>query len=267
MTRFPAVAGRFYSADPVALASEIKGYLHDCPEKTDAMAIISPHAGFIYSGHVAGAVYSCVEIPDRVIILGPNHTGIGAMGAVMAKGEWAMPMGMTPVDAEVASAIVERSVPLIPDTSAHMHEHSLEVQLPFLQYINPDIKIVPICLGPFSLEECVEIGNTIADVVEEQNDRTLLVASSDMSHYEPQAQAERMDGMALEKIRKMDPAGLWHTVKSAHISMCGIIPVTVAMFAAIRLGATRADIVKYATSGDISGDYSSVVGYAGCIIS
>lgn len=267
MRRFPAVAGQFYYADPDALSRNVRGYLHECSEKVPAKAVISPHAGFMYSGHVAGAVYSCIEIPDRVVILGPNHTGIGKAGAVMDSGEWVMPMGEVEIDSKLASEILSGASCLSSDTSAHIHEHSLEVQLPFIQQINSDIKIVPICLGPLSMKDCIDAGNSLADAVNKSGRETLIVASSDMTHYEPQDRAERLDSMALSRIKEMDPTGLYQTVREANISMCGVIPATVAMTAAIRLGATRADIVKYATSGDISGDYTSVVGYAGVIIS
>lgn len=266
MIRYPAVAGKFYTYDPESLQREVSLYLSDTREKVDALAVISPHAGFIYSGHVAGAVYASIITPDSAIILCPNHTGAGADAALMDEGQWLMPMGNVEIDSDIASAISNRTPRLASDVTAHIYEHSLEVQLPFLQYLNPDIRIVPICLGLLTLEECLRLGKAIAETVKNLDQRVLIVASSDMSHYENQESAKLHDSMAIAQIKALKPDGLYNTVRRERISMCGVIPSTVALSAALDLGATRADLVKYATSGDISGDYSSVVGYAGFVI-
>ncbi len=266
LVRRPAVANQFYDGDPVRLRSTVASLMPRAVTPEPAIAAISPHAGYIYSGHVAGAVFARVVVPRDVIILGPNHTGYGSYAAVMAHGLWEMPMGQVPIAEDLAGLILESSSVLDEDVEAHLYEHSLEVQVPFLQYRQPELQIVPICLGPLSLEACQEIGLAIERAVKVIGRPVLIVASTDMSHYVAAETAERLDSMAIQRILDLDPAGLYRTVRENNISMCGYIPTTIALYAAIGLGAREAELVKYSNSGEVSGDYSRVVGYAGLVV-
>ncbi|MGE5664230.1 MAG: AmmeMemoRadiSam system protein B [Deltaproteobacteria bacterium] len=264
--RHPAVAGQFYPAAPRDLDRLVRQFTRDGGEKVRARAVVVPHAGYVYSGGVAGEVFSTLELPDRHVIFCPNHTGLGADAAIMARGAWRMPWGDVPVDDALATRLLAASPLLVEDASAHRREHSLEVQLPFLHRFLADFRIVPVALGRLSIEECQALGETTAAIVRGEEKPPLIIASSDMSHYEPDAVARRKDERAIARILAMDPEGLYRTVRSERITMCGFIPATVALFAAIALGATSARLVKYATSGDASGDYGQVVGYAGLAI-
>ncbi len=266
MIRPPAVANQFYDGDPNRLRRQLDYLVPSRSQVEKVIAIISPHAGYIYSGHIAGAVYAQITVPDTVIILGPSHTGLGVPGSVMSHGSWSTPLGMVPINEKLATDIISSCPLLEEDIQAHLYEHSLEVQLPFLQYRNPDISIVPICLAGFDYSQCKQIGTSIANTIETYNKPTLIVASSDMTHYESQESAETKDKMAIEQILKLDPEALLTTTIKNNITMCGVIPVTITLIAALQLGAKEAKLVKYATSGDINGDYSHVVGYAGIII-
>ncbi len=266
LIRQPAVANQFYDGDPARLGYELGKLIGPVKGAQPALAIISPHAGYIYSGRVAGKAYSKVVVPKTAVVLGPNHTGLGAAAAIMTEGTWAMPLGNVPVNKELAATILNNSRFLMNDVQAHLHEHSLEVQIPFLQYRQPQLQIVPICLSHISYEACEDIGVSIANGIQSHGEDVLIVASTDMTHYEPQEQAEAKDRLAIERILGLDPKGLYKTVLSYGISMCGIMPTTVALIAALALGATEADLVAYATSGDVTGDYASVVGYASFVI-
>ncbi len=266
MVRLPAVAGRFYEADPSLLQREIEAYLIPGLPKEEAIAAVCPHAGYMYSGHVAGAVYSRLIIPDQVVILGPNHTGLGAPAAIMTRGQWQMPFGPVPIASKLATRILSLSQVLEDDAEAHLYEHSLEVQVPFLQYLNPRVSIVPICLSALPLEALEDIGLAIARAVSEAEEPTLLVASTDMSHYVPHEVAKAKDALAIERILLLDHLGLLEVVKRERISMCGVYPTAATIVAARALGARKGELVKYATSGEVSGDFYQVVGYAGIII-
>ncbi len=266
MVRQPAVANQFYEGDPTRLRRQLATLMGKGAKETTAKAIIAPHAGYMYSGHVAGAAYAKVKVPETVIVMGPNHTGFGAPAAVMASGKWAMPLGIVPIAEELALDLVDSSRYLENDVQAHLYEHSLEVQVPFLQYKQPDLRIVPICLSSMPFEACEEIGMAVARVVNRHGGPVLMVASTDMTHYEPQAQAEAKDQLAIERILEMDAQGLFNTVRANGISMCGVIPTTIAMVASNALGPSVARLIRYATSGDVSGDYQRVVGYASFII-
>jgi AmmeMemoRadiSam system protein B len=268
MIREPAVAGMFYSADPKKLRAEVDGYLHDQPgiEAVSAMGVVSPHAGYMYSGHVAGAVLSRVKIPQKLLILCPNHTGNGAWASINTKGFWKTPLGDAKIDSNLASRLQTLYPKLEEDAAAHAREHALEVQLPFLQELRPDLEFVPLCLSHFSFAECLGLGEAIARLIEESDEAILMVASSDMNHYESQERTLVKDQRAIDCILALDPEGLYRTVHEEAISMCGIIPTTCMLIAARKLGAQGARLVKHATSGDVSGDYSGVVGYAGIII-
>lgn len=264
--RQPAVAGRFYPAQREALVSEVEAHIERDAKKCRALGIVAPHAGFMYSGDVAGAVYSRVEIPDTVILIGPNHTGQGEPVAVMTEGTWSMPMGDIVIDRELANAICEETVIAKKDSSAHLHEHSLETQLPFLQYFKKEFQIVPICLMRMKVSSCKALSEGIVRAVNRLGKRVLLVASSDMTHYESHDSATIKDRMAIKCVQSRDPAGLFETVQSEKITMCGVNPVTVMLHCSESLGAREAELVKYMTSGEVSGDMEKVVGYAGMII-
>ena len=270
VTRAPAVAGTFYEGTPERLTSQVAACLAENPEP-EAMerfiGAVVPHAGLMYSGHVAAAFYVRAELPRRFIILCPNHTGFGHFAAINRQGDWRTPLGSVPIDTPLADALMEKSPLLADDDRAHAREHSLEVQLPFLQQIHSDFTFVPICLGANRYDYCEEIGSAIAAVVEAAGESVGILASSDLNHYEDQKTTLRKDQLAIDEILNLDPRGLWRVVEESDISMCGFIPATTMLIAAKQLGAKHARLIKHATSGDINGDYSHVVGYAAIVIS
>lgn len=266
--RDAAVAGQFYPQDAVSVEQVVSENVSKGEAGiTDAIGVMAPHAGYMYSGAVAGAVYGSVDLPRRFVIMGPNHTGIGSRGSVMAKGIWRMPLGDVSVDEGLAAEIISGSQVLTEDATAHVFEHSIEVQLPFLQHLVQEFTFVPISLMVNDSASCSDIGAAIAGAISGQQDRVMIIASSDMSHYESQAEAERKDRMALERVLALDPKGLLKTVSVNSISMCGAAPAAAMLFAARELGASKAELIKYQTSGDITGDINQVVGYAGVIVS
>jgi AmmeMemoRadiSam system protein B len=263
MKRMPAVAGQFYPGTASGLSRSLLELTREVEERSPAIGVVAPHAGYVYSGAVAGELFSSIRVPCRTVIFCPNHTGIGEDAAIMSHGAWRMPWGDVPIDEELAARL-ENACPLLrEDASAHSREHSIEVQLPFLHRFRPDVRIVPVALGPLSLEECRALGENVADAIAGDAERPLLVASSDMSHYVPDAVARKKDRLAIDRMLALDPEGLYATVRTERISMCGVLPATVVLFAARRLGATSARLIRYATSGDVSRDFDQVVGYAG----
>jgi hypothetical protein len=265
-TRQPAVAGYFYPGSREALSKQLSQLLPEHAQKLKARAIVCPHAGYIYSGAVAGEVYSSVELPGTFIILCPNHTGAGSDFDVSPDGEWSTPLGSVRVDTELRDELVRRFPQARLDGRAHVREHSLEVQLPFLQHLRGDFTFVPLCIRQHRYESLELLGAAIADVVAGAGREVLIVASSDMTHYESDEQARRKDTLAIEQMKKLDPRGLYDTVNENDISMCGYLPATVAMMASKKLGATEGRLLRYANSGDVTKDYSEVVGYAGMAI-
>ena len=263
--RNPAVAGSFYPGAARELERVVRSCTRDEPDRVAAKGIVVPHAGYVYSGGVAGEVFSRVEIPSRHIIFCPNHSGMGAEAAIMGGGAWRMPWGDVPIDEELAFRLSAASPLLREDPEAHREEHSLEVQLPFLRRFRPDFRFVPIALGRLSLPDCRSLGEAAAGVLRQEAAPVLLIASSDMSHYLPDAAARSKDRKAIDAMLALDPEALYRTVRAERISMCGVIPATVVLFAARALGAESARLVRYATSGDISGDRDRVVGYAGLV--
>jgi hypothetical protein len=266
-----AVAGRFYPRDPDDLRAEARGYLSQTSSTTraglQALGCIAPHAGYVYSGHVAGAVFARIKVPKQCIVLCPNHTGMGRALAIMSEGSWQTPLGEVPIDTELAEALKARFTLLQEDSAAHRAEHAAEVELPFLLLRQPELRFVPIALGTAQFEVLEQLGKALADVIGAQKDPVLIVASSDMNHYESDAVTRVKDHRAIERILTLDPRGLFDVVTQQDISMCGFGPA-VAMLTAVRqLGAKSAELVKYATSGDISGDRDMVVGYAGVVVS
>ena len=266
-TRPPAVAGTFYEGDPARLCKQVKECFDASPpaaKKQPFTAAMVPHAGLMYSGHVAAAFYGSAELPKRFIILCPNHTGFGHFAAINRSGAWRTPFGDAKIDSELAGALMEKTALLKEDHLAHAREHSLEVQLPFLQQLLDDFTFVPICLGAPRLAMCEEIGSAIADVVAGQP--VGILASSDLNHYEDQKTTLRKDQLAIDAVLSLDPQELWRVVAESEISMCGFIPTTAVLAAAKKLGAKSARLLKHATSGDINGDFSHVVGYAAVVI-
>lgn len=259
------MAGRFYEGDPRALARELRAFLASDAAPRPAVGLVAPHAGYRYSGAIAGAVYARVDVPPRVIVLGPNHTGLGRRVALWpAGGGWRTPLGTVPVCGPLTEALAVG--PLVElDRAAHAREHALEVQLPFLAAARPDVELAALCLGPLGVEDCAEVGRIVAAAARAHG--ALVVASSDMSHYIPADVAREKDRHAIDRILALDPEGLHRTVAREGITMCGVIPATVMLFAARALGATRAELVRYGHSGEVTGDDDEVVGYAGLIVS
>ncbi|HLW85931.1 MAG TPA: AmmeMemoRadiSam system protein B [Candidatus Sulfotelmatobacter sp.] len=267
--RHPAVAGRFYPRDPESLREEVNSYLKkddSLQAASAAIGCIAPHAGYMYSGHVAGAVFARIKIPQRCIVMCPNHTGIGRPLAIMSDGEWEMPLGNVKIDSALAASLKEHCPALQEDASAHHGEHAAEVELPFLLLHQPKLTFVPIALGTQDLDTLEQLGLAIAEVVAAQKDPVLIVASSDMNHYESDVVTRAKDQWAIERILTLDARGLHEVVTQRDISMCGMGPAVTMLTATTKLGAKSAELVKYATSGDISGDRDMVVGYAGVVV-
>jgi len=268
MIRKPIWAGerKFYPADPQLLKTEIEKYIEPEKEKVNAKAVVMPHAGYIFSGSVAGKTISEVTVPNHIILLGPNHTGLGASYAMVSKGAWITPFGEIKINENLAGLLLKNSKFIEEDESAHINEHCIEVELPFLQYFNKDISIVPIVIRDFSYENFEKVGHEVAESIKEFSKPVLIVASSDMTHYEPHAEIKEKDFSAVDAIVNLDAKELLLRVYIKKISMCGFAPVCVAICASKELGATTGKLVDYQTSGDASGEYSSVVGYAGITI-
>ena len=267
-TRPPAVAGSFYEASPERLRAQVQACFAENAKVAARERFIGgvvPHAGLMYSGHVAAAFYAMAELPKRFIILCPNHTGLGHFAAINREGEWRTPLGTVAVDTPLADALMSKTRLLGDDWKAHAREHSLEVQLPFLQQLLGTFTFVPICLAAPSYAYCEEVGNAIAAVVRDQP--CAILASSDLNHYEDQEVTLKKDQRAIDAVLALDPQALWRVVDEEDISMCGFIPTTTMLLAAKQLGATNARLLKHATSGDINRDYSHVVGYAAIIVS
>jgi AmmeMemoRadiSam system protein B len=257
----------FYEARPERLKQDVRSHLGAAGDPPNAVfGAIVPHAGYVYSGPVAGAVYSRIRIPPRAVILCPNHTGRGAPASLDPSDAWRTPLGDVPVNRRLADRLAELAPSLERDSAAHAREHSLEVQLPFLQVLRPDVEIVAVCLGARDLELCREVGEAFAALAAEEAEAPLLLASSDMNHYESRAIGRRKDDQALARVEALDPEGLFATVVSEGITMCGFLPATALLFAARKAGASPARVVARRDSGDETGDVTSVVGYAGVIV-
>jgi MEMO1 family protein len=263
--RAPAVAGRFYPGDAKRLEKDVRGYLATDQAPAKAIGVVAPHAGYMYSGAIAGAGYARVQVPRSAIVLCPNHTGMGVRRAISTADAWRLPVGDLALDSELTGELVERAG-LEPDEMAHQHEHAAEVQLPFLWARNPEVRIAVACLSGLSARECVQIGEGIAQAIGGRKD-VLLVASTDMSHYVAATEAKRLDAMALARVQALDAEGLCRVVEENDISMCGYIPTAVVLAAAKKLGARSAALARYGNSGEASGDFDQVVGYASLVIS
>jgi AmmeMemoRadiSam system protein B len=271
VVRPPAVAGRFYPAQPEILIRELEKCLSPALEPIEriggALGCVVPHAGYKYSGHVAGAVYRKLPLRKSYIIIGPNHFARGAPLAMTSCGAWATPLGNVPVDQELATALRD-ACPLIKDDPvAHSVEHSLEVQLPFLQHQVKDFRFVPVGVIVGEYEALEYLGQCVAEVARAASNPPMIIASTDLNHYEPDDITRIKDHKAIERILALAPEGLYDVVHREKISMCGYGPTVATLVAVKQLGAQRAELVKYATSAEISGDRGSVVGYAGMIFS
>jgi hypothetical protein len=259
------VAGLFYPDRPERVEAELDRLL-DPRAPRPAAALVVPHAGWMYSGRVAGEVYGRVTVPRLAIILGPNHTGRGAEGSVMARGRWAVPGGEVPIAEELARGLIAATPALEADEVAHAREHAIEVQLPFLRRLEPRLAFVPVTLMRTDLDFCREVGLAVAAVVRASAEPILLICSTDLNHYEPQAVSNRKDRLAIEALLSLDPRRLIATVSERRISMCGIAPATALLVALRELAHGPIELVRYETSGDVSGEYDRVVGYAGLIV-
>jgi hypothetical protein len=266
MIRPPAVAGQFYSSNPNELAQAVDAFLSPQVEKKRALGCVVPHAGYMYSGHVAGALYSTLEIPTRLILIGPRHFPRGESLAILSEGSWTTPLGEAKIDSALAAELKHEVPRVREDMVAHEKEHSLEVQIPFLQRIRGDFQFVPIVLGTDRYGVLEELGHAVGKVAAAQREPVLVVASSDMNHYESDAITRVKDERAIARVLALDPRGLYDTVRAEEITMCGIAAAVVMLVAVRDMGATNAELARYATSGDINGDRDRVVGYAGIVI-
>jgi AmmeMemoRadiSam system protein B len=264
--RRPAYAGQFYPENPELLRKTIQSYFRGTDSPLEAKAVVVPHAGYIYSGSVTGRVLSTVKVPHRVILLGPNHTGRGKALALSPDGAWKSPLGTVPVDSDLNRKLLEACPELREDADAHLREHSLEVQIPFLQTLEPDCRISAICIGTAEYTVLESLGHAMATVVRSLEEPVLLLASSDMTHYESAEAAALQDTMAIDRMKDVDPQGLYRTVLEKNISMCGFAPTVSALTACLDLGASEGRLIQYTNSGEASGDYRQVVAYAGLVI-
>jgi AmmeMemoRadiSam system protein B len=268
MLRLPAVSGRFYPSDPLELTALVRKYATVAPDLAPARvsACLVPHAGYVYSGQVTGAVLVRIALPKKIIILGVRHHPRGEALAILSSGAWRTPLGDAAIDEPLALALREACPLLREDSVAHSAEHSLEVQLPFLQILVPDFRFVPIALGTVQFEKLVSAGEALAQVLAQRED-VLLLTTSDLNHYEDDATTRVKDRKAIDQLLALDPRGLYDTCRNEKISMCGLGPAVAMLTALNALGVRRADLVKYATSADVSGDRTAVVGYAGMTFS
>lgn len=260
--RRPVVAGAFYPESETALRRELEEYIQPIGSKRSVIGLISPHAGYVYSGGCAGKGFGAVYVPDRVIVLGVNHHGFGHPYALDGHDAWETPLGAAEIDTELRDGLAEKSEVFGVDSTAGSREHSLEVQVPFIQYINPSAKILPITVSSVDLDSLMAGGREIARLIAAHKKKNILmVASTDMSHYVDAETAMLKDNKAIDKIKKLDPEGLFDTVAAARISMCGVAPTTMMLAAALELGAGETEVIDYTNSGQVSGDYHQVVAY------
>lgn len=266
MVRQPAVAGQFYASDEEELRNAVKHYLVPSERKRPARGVMVPHAGYMYSGKTAGVVYGSAELPPLVLMLGPNHTGVGAPISVYAEGAWRTPLGEVRVDEALAAALLAACPDAEADTLAHRREHSLEVQVPFLQTLLPSLRILPVVVGTPDFGALQALGRAVAEVVHQSEEPVMILISSDMTHYESAESARAKDRYALDALESLDAEALHRVVQERRITMCGVAPATAALVALRALGARRGELLDYTNSGDVSGDYRSVVAYAGMVM-
>lgn len=268
MDRQPIVSGQFYPGSSEALSRQVEEYIKQgepAAEKRTLLAMV-PHAGYPFSGPTAGKVMAEANLSDRLLLLGPNHSGRGRALAVWPEGTWKTPMGGLKVDSGLADALFEAEPRLKRDYEAHMYEHSLEVVVPFIESVRPEARILPVCVAEHRLEVLFSVAENIAGVLSKSSEPISIVVSSDMSHYVSHQSAKERDFMALQAIEAMDPKALAETVRRENITMCGVLPMTLGLAVAKAMGAQSSRVVDYSTSGDASGDYERVVGYAGVLV-
>jgi hypothetical protein len=264
--REPAFAGQFYPSDPKKLRSAIEPFITKQASKLEARAAVVPHAGYIYSGSVTGMVLSSLHLPKKIILLGPNHSGRGEALALAPGEAWRTPLGTVPVDKEMNRILLAECPELREDASAHLREHSLEVQLPFVQMLQPEFSFSAICVGTGEYENLGSLGHAMARAIRTLGEPVLLVASSDMTHYETAETAARQDQFAIDRVLAVDPRGLYKVVLEKEISMCGFAPTVSVLTACADLGASAGQLIRYTNSGHASGDFEQVVAYAGMVI-
>jgi AmmeMemoRadiSam system protein B len=269
MLRLPAVAGRFYPSDSNELTSLVRKYSRPDPQQQaiPAKACLVPHAGYMYSGHVAGAVYARLVLPRKIIVLGVRHYPRGEPAAILSSGAWRTPLGDAPIDEALAEELRRECPLLCEDSVAHSTEHSLEVQVPFLQVLAPGFSFVPVALGTVEFESLVRVGEAMGRVLAHAKESVLLLTTSDLNHYEDDRTTRVKDRKAIDRLLALDAAGLYDTCRNEEISMCGLGPAVAMLTALDALGRKKSQLVKYSTSADVSGDLSQVVGYAGMIFS
>lgn len=265
MIRMPAVAGSFYPEHPDQLRDDVAAYLRGGQQNLEVKGLVVPHAGYIYSGAIAAQAYKSILIPPTVLLFGPDHHGSGTSAAVYSSGSWRTPLGDVPINEALAAELIAACPLLKADTLAHRHEHAIEVQIPFLQSIRPDVRIVPISLGHAGLDDWLFLGQQIGELLTGRAEKALLIASSDLHHFSSAATTEMLDRSVINMMERYDPAGLYSLVRENRISMCGVIPTIVMLTAARVSGATNCRLQSYGHSGMVNGDLQSVVGYA-CLL-
>ena len=269
MIREPVVSGKFYSSNKDSLKKQLSGFTKETAKK-DAIACIMPHAGYVYSGKVATQTAASVNIKENIILLGPNHTGLGGSFSISPEGKWKTPFGDIEINSKISEHLIKECPLIKEDSSAHAYEHSLEVELPILQFLSGrEFSIVPVILMPAEKEKYENISQAIYKAISDLGikDKTLIVASTDMTHYESHDSAKQKDSLAIEAILSLDEDALIKQISKHNISMCGYVPVVITIMAAKKLGAKNAELILYETSAEASGDYDAVVGYAGITIS
>ncbi|MCP5005540.1 MAG: AmmeMemoRadiSam system protein B [Planctomycetes bacterium] len=266
VTRLPVVSGSFYPGSKAALIEEMERLLDEKTERKKVLGLISPHAGYTYSGRVMGSVFSAVDVPDTVVILAPNHTGVGSPFSIWSHGNWRTPLGEVLTDEELVQEVTGSCNFLKVNKEAHLREHSAEVVLPFLQYLNPRAKIIVVVISSKNCEDLIVFGQSLGSVLVRIRKDALVIASSDMTHYENQQSATRKDALAISEIVALKEADLYRVVQEHNITMCGSGPVISMLACSKERVATNAELIRYETSGVVSGDYDSVVGYAGIIV-
>jgi MEMO1 family protein len=267
MLRLPAVAGQFYPGNPKELAAAVENYTKTAKSeaKVKVRACLVPHAGYMYSGGVAGAVFGRIALTRKILVIGVRHYPQGEPLAILSEGVWRTPLGDVPVESSLAAQLRKECAALREDRVAHSREHSLEVELPFLQVLAPGFSFVPVALGTVRFDELRETGEGIARALQNTPEDVLIVTSSDMNHYEDDGITREKDKKAIDCMLDLDPKGLYDVCCEQHISMCGLGPAVTMLTAIKRLEARTAELVRYATSGDINGNRDEVVGYAGMI--
>ncbi|HIH74906.1 MAG TPA: MEMO1 family protein [Methanosarcina sp.] len=263
--RQPAVAGQFYPLRCESLEKELKKCFEGLEiQERQVLGAVCPHAGYIYSGKVAAHVYATLPEADTYVLFGPNHTGYGSPVSV-SRETWKTPLGNVEVDLELANGFLGSIVDA--DELGHRYEHSIEVQLPFLQYrFDRDFKILPICMGMQDEETAVEVGNLLADLISESGKRAVIIASSDFTHYETAERAKEIDSEVIDAVLNFNVSGMYDSLYRRNATVCGYGPIAAMLSASQKLGGSRATLLKYANSGDVSGDKNAVVGYAAIIV-